>query len=157
LTGALLPKSYSGATFGATAISAPKVMEGKDGKSAIVLLLYSLCGISLLIFGFGLCCLAIRHPYIIAPITFAGAILFSVMAFRCKPRKETGKNNATKCNHPNTCFVAFETFKNSIYKILKPKGNTQDKKETKKRSQNTNDCKGNKTTSRHSTPPRGKS
>jgi hypothetical protein len=106
-------------TFGTSACFVPKVAE--CGFSSIALLLYCLCSLSLLAFAYGLFCLAFKHPYIVIPVAFAGAVLFSILAFRCKPCKESSKATATNSHHPNTCFVALENLKSLSAKGAYPK------------------------------------
>jgi hypothetical protein len=67
--------------------------SNEDGASNIDLLLYCLLGICLLVFTYGLCCLAFRYPYVVTPIAFCGAVLFSIMAFRGKPKKGTNSES----------------------------------------------------------------
>ena len=116
----------------------------EDGKSSITLFLYSLCAISLLIFGYGLCCLALRHPYIVIPIGLAIAVLFSVLAFRSKPKKDPSKQTAANCHYPNTCFIALKTLKQIVYKYAISKRHNKNTQDTEEHSEKANDSDDNK-------------
>jgi len=124
----------------------------EDGKAPISWLLYSLCGISLLFFAYGLICLTLRYPYIVTPIAFFGAVLFSIMAFRSKPKKETSKKCTPKNYQPSANIRAAQKGKEVICKAIIPKEAVKNTKETEKHNQNTNDSNNNIQTT-HYAPP----
>jgi hypothetical protein len=130
--------------------------SNEDGASSVTILLWVLCGISLLLFAYGLFCLTLKYPYVFIPIDFGIATLFSVLAFRSERGEKSSKQKTTKSNHPYAHSVAWNEFKQFTCRGVIPRRPSKENKETKKPSQEANDSKGNKDFSHH-TPPRGES